>query len=63
MHGSGLRIAPLGIFLFGEAGTWKTNMADTIARVIAEDNDFDTTSAGTYEWRKGVNFQDGLTHR
>lgn len=63
VHGSGMRIAPLGVFLYGPAGTWKTNMADTLAKVIAEDNDLDTTSAGTYEWRKGVNFQDGLTHR
>jgi len=58
-----MRVAPFAIFMYGVAGTWKSNMADVIAKVIAEDNGFDPTSTGSYKWRTAVNFQDTLTHR
>lgn len=61
--GSGMRIAPFGLLVYGVAGTFKTNLVRKLAEVLAVDNGLDTSADGTYNHRPGNNFQDGLTHR
>ncbi len=57
-----MRVCPFGVILCGPAGAGKSTMADEIGNAIAAECGFDTSSAGVYSWRKGVNFQDTLTH-
>lgn len=61
-YASAERPTPFCVLLFGKPGTGKTFISRLIGESIGRIHGYEHGPTGRYQWRVGVNFQDGLTH-